>query len=282
MKFALPKLEKRVIAAALTISAVHLGLIAFAAYKLGITVPTCVPPQADVFKPSVIKKDKRHFEVHMLARMWNFEPNFLRVPVGSTIDLFITSKDVVHGLYLSDTNANLMAVPGSINYVRLNLNKPGRHEVVCHEYCGAGHQNMAALIYVDGSADDIESGGLPGEALNVAAAEKNDVEMLGEPAAEPPSQALALLQAKGCTACHSLDGKPAVGPTFSRLYGKTEELADGSRVTVDEAYLRESMLEPAKRLVKGYAAVMPVLSLSEDEIKQIVEFIKNLSAGGKS
>lgn len=84
----------------------------------------------------------------------------------------------------------------------------------------------------------------------------------------------------GCTACHSIDGSPLVGPTWQGLFGKEKMLADGSTVKVDEAYLRESIVDPEAKIVKGFVGgIMPPVfgqQLSTEEIDSIVDYIKTL------
>ena len=82
----------------------------------------------------------------------------------------------------------------------------------------------------------------------------------------------------GCLACHSDDGSTLVGPTWLGLYGTQEELKDGSSVTVDAEYIRESILEPDARITKGFTGgLMPAtLGVKEEEIPHIVEYMKSL------
>ena len=87
-----------------------------------------------------------------------------------------------------------------------------------------------------------------------------------------------LAAAKGCVACHTVDGSPLVGPTWKGLYGKTETMADGSTAKVDEAYLRAFIRNPTARVVKGYAPIMPHFDLSEQELTALVTYIE--SQGG--
>ena len=89
-------------------------------------------------------------------------------------------------------------------------------------------------------------------------------------------QNLAVL--KGCTACHAADDTPnKLGPTWVGLYGSQVELNDGSFVDADEAYIIESINEPNAKIVKGYSkGSMPGISLTEDELKALVAFIKSL------
>ncbi len=86
-----------------------------------------------------------------------------------------------------------------------------------------------------------------------------------------------LAQANGCLGCHTVDGKPSVGPTWKGLYGKEEELQDGTKVTVDEPYLKESIVDPNAKVVKGFSPIMPPYSqLSEEDLKALIEYIKSL------
>ncbi|MFN8678290.1 MAG: c-type cytochrome [Thermomicrobiales bacterium] len=81
-----------------------------------------------------------------------------------------------------------------------------------------------------------------------------------------------------CLACHSADGSQLVGPTWKGLYGHEVELEDGSKVVADDAYIRESILDPMKKVVKGYPPSMPPFGamLTEDQINDIIEYIKSL------
>jgi cytochrome c oxidase subunit 2 len=62
--------------------------------------------------------------------------------------IYLTSGDVIHGFQIDGTNVNLMAIPGTVAYARVKFDKPGVYHMVCHEYCGIGHQDMATKIIV--------------------------------------------------------------------------------------------------------------------------------------
>ena len=84
----------------------------------------------------------------------------------------------------------------------------------------------------------------------------------------------------GCLSCHTTDGAPSVGPTWQGLFGSEETLADGTTVTVDEAYLRESIVDPNAKIVEGFPeGVMPQDygdTLSDSEVGSIIEYIRTL------
>ena len=104
--------------------------------------------------------------------------------------------------------------------------------------------------------------------------------LLGRVFLSGTSRGKSLAVQNGCTNCHSVDGTSLVGPTWKGLFGKEETLADGSTVQVDEAYLRESIVDSDVKIVKGFtASVMPGdfgQKLSDSDIQVIIEYIKTL------
>jgi cytochrome c oxidase subunit 2 len=91
---------------------------------------------------------------------------------------------------------------------------------------------------------------------------------------------LGVLTAKGCLACHSVDGKPKVGPTLKALYGREEEILMAGTmksITVDDAYLRRAITNPMDQVVRGYPAAMPQTPLSPQELNEVVGYIKSLN-----
>src|SRR5690242_18377154 len=153
--------EKRVLLGAILFVAASLGLIAYATWGLGINVPNCLPSSLAFDRGSITKHEGRNYEVHFVAKMWAFEPSRVRIPKSSTLDVYISSKDVEHGFQILGTNVNLMVVPGAITNGRVHFEKPGIYSIVCHEYCGLGHQDMNAVIEVSDQVNDISAEGLP-------------------------------------------------------------------------------------------------------------------------
>lgn len=88
---------------------------------------------------------------------------------------------------------------------------------------------------------------------------------------------LELAKANGCMTCHSVDGRKGVGPTWKGLYGSQVELADGTTVTADDAYLTNAIEHPGDQIVKGFPGVMPERDLSADEVASIVTYLRSLT-----
>jgi cytochrome c oxidase subunit II len=252
------QLEKRIIWVSLAFIVVLLGLSALAINLFHVGLPTCLTDVKPFQKGELITHSPTHYEVHYVARMWKFEPEDVTVPAGSTVDIYLSAADVTHGLIILGTDLNLMAVPGVVNYARVKFDKPHVYQLLCHEFCGTGHDRMAAELHVVDMATFAAKPSPP-------------------PAATPTHPGYKVLDENLCTTCHSLDGQPGIGPTFKGLYGRTEKLRDGSTVTVTDAFIREKILHPeAKRVAGEFEQEMPKTDLSSEEIEEIVEYIETL------
>lgn len=111
--------------------------------------PDCLPYNKTYLEPKVTRLDDRTYQVYVVAQMWQFQPNQINITAGSEVDFFLTSKDVVHGFNISEKNVNLMAIYGNINKTTVRFEKAGIYKIVCHEYCGIGHQAMQAEVIVN-------------------------------------------------------------------------------------------------------------------------------------
>ena len=129
------------------------------AYGMGIHVhgqegtidPRTAAQTAPFDNPGVREIAPRRYEVVMLSQIWFFRPNEIRVPVGSEVTFVATSTDVTHGLRVQGTNVNFMIIPGQISRASARFNQPGEYLLVCHEYCGLGHQTMSGKVIVEPS-----------------------------------------------------------------------------------------------------------------------------------
>jgi|RhiMetdeSRZDD1v2_1073273.scaffolds.fasta_scaffold40047_5 cytochrome c oxidase subunit II len=100
-------------------------------------------------EPGVVQIAPGQYEVRMTAQIWAFVPNEIRVPAGSTVHFWATSKDVVHGLLVPRHNINVMVLPGQISHAQARFDTPGEYPIICHEYCGIAHHTMAGRIIVE-------------------------------------------------------------------------------------------------------------------------------------
>jgi cytochrome c oxidase subunit II len=251
------QLERRIIIVSIAFAMTLFGLAALAVNLFHVGLPTCLTDVKPFQKGELITHSPTHYEVHYVARMWRFEPEDVTVPAGSTVDIYLSTPDVTHGLILLGTNLNLLAVPGVVNYARVKFDQPRVYQLLCHEFCGTGHERMAANLQVVDTATF--------QAKQSA------------PSVAPPSDpAYRLLEAKDCMTCHSIDGESGIGPTFKGIYGRMTRLTKGSIVTADDAYLREAIVNPEAKIVDGFDDVMPKPELTEEELNTIIEYLKKL------
>lgn len=145
----LDKIEKRVIIATLVLLFLFAFSLLYAKNKYGANIPECLPYDKAYETPKVVKIDEKTYQVFAVSQMWQFQPSEINIPAGSEVDFFVTSKDVVHGFHIYEKNVNMMAVYGAITKTTVKFDKPGVYKIVCHEYCGVGHQNMEARVNVN-------------------------------------------------------------------------------------------------------------------------------------
>ncbi len=135
---------------------VFLGAIAFAAFAdnmnppsgLRAIDPTKVSKTPPFDHPGVRRLADGSYEAYYVAEVFSFEPPTITVPAGKKVTFFVTSPDVVHGFFIAKTDVNMMAVPGWVNSDSHVFRTRGTYLLICHEYCGIGHQNMFAKIVV--------------------------------------------------------------------------------------------------------------------------------------
>jgi len=209
-------------------------------------------------------------EVHVFGQQWSWSFAYKSgktsdgefwVPVNTPVKLLMTSKDVIHSFYIPSMRIKQDVVPGRYSALWFNAEKTGDYQIFCAEYCGTSHSGMAAKMHVV-SMEDYEKW-----------IQENDEGLTMAQRGEK------LYSGKGCVACHSTDGSTRVGPSWRGLYGRTEEMDDGQKIVADDNYIRESILNPNAKIVKGFkGGLMPVFQgqLSELQLASLVEYIKSL------
>ncbi|MBV8488924.1 MAG: cytochrome c oxidase subunit II [Candidatus Eremiobacteraeota bacterium] len=110
--------------------------------------PTKVAQTPPFDKPGLHRNADGSYDAYYVAQVFSFTPASIDVPAGSKVNFFVTAPDVVHGFFITHTDINMMAIPGWVNEQSHTFKKPGEYLLICHEYCGIGHQNMFAKIEV--------------------------------------------------------------------------------------------------------------------------------------
>jgi cytochrome c oxidase subunit 2 len=198
--------------------------------------------------------------------------NQIHLPQGHPVQVQLRSLDVLHDFYVPAFRVKMDAVPGLVTRLWFTPERAGTYEVVCAEYCGLAHHAMRGAITVEPEAAFADW--LAGQTTFAQTQAPTDT--TGETGDVQVARGQQLAQAQGCLACHSLDGSPGVGPSWQGLYGREEALADGGTVVADEAYLKESILQPAAKVVAGYAPAMPAYDFGDAELDDLIAYLKSL------
>jgi cytochrome c oxidase subunit 2 len=186
------------------------------------------------------------------------EINALHVPVGKPVQLTMISMDVFHSFSIPDFRVKREVIPGRYSTVWFQATEPGTYHLFCTQYCGTKHSGMIGEITVM-TPEDYQK--WTEESTSGASLAQN-----GE----------RLFASMGCNACHN--GSPAArGPNLAGVYGTKPTLTNGSQVLVNDAYLRDAILNPSQHVTAGYNPIMPTYQgqISEDGLIDLVEFLKN-------
>jgi len=224
------------------------------------------------------------YEVEAVAQTWFWTFNYpngasepvLYVPVDEPVRIRMRSEDMLHSLYIPAFRVKQDVVPGKRTQLWFEATDPGIYPLFCAEYCGQGHSQMVTHVEVfDRDEFDVK------------------IEDLANWIKKVPPENLYLAGAyfyNRCANCHTLDGRPLVGPSFQETHALAAEhgkrtLADGTEVVVDENYIRNSILRPLSQIAHNdatgadYPSSMPAnigTQLGDLRREAMVQFILRL------
>jgi cytochrome c oxidase subunit 2 len=210
-------------------------------------------------------------DIYVIGKQWMWkaqqpngqkEINELHVPVGRNVRLILASEDVIHDFYVPAFRVKMDVVPGRYNVMWFRPTQPGRYHFFCSQYCGTNHAIMGGWVTVMEPSDYSAwlGGSTGGDTNPVVAGEK-------------------LFSEKACNTCHAGSGLGRA-PSLNGVYGGNVLLADGTSVVADDAYIRESILQPNAKIVAGYQPLMPTFQgqLTEEQILALTSYIKSLQS----
>jgi cytochrome c oxidase subunit 2 len=185
----------------------------------------------------------------------------LHIPIGRPIQLTMISQDVFHSFSIPAFRVKREVIPGRYTTVWFEATEPGTYHLFCTQYCGTDHSAMIGEV-VAMKPEDYERW-TQGSTSGMSLAQNGE----------------RIFASMGCNACHNGEGASR-GPSLADVYGKRVALSDGSTVMVDDAYLRESILNPSAHITAGYAPIMPTYQgqISEDGLIDLVEYIHGLQS----
>jgi cytochrome c oxidase subunit 2 len=226
----------------------------------------------DIFRPP-----DNALEVYVTGRQWMWhlehpggqrEINTLHVPMGRPVKLIMTSEDVIHSFYVPAFRVKMDVLPGKYTYTWFEPTKAGEYRLFCAEYCGTNHSRMIGRVVV----------------LEPAEYERWLYERADRSMALQGRQLFQKLQ---CVTCHNTEANNRA-PNLEGLFGKRVALEDGRTVLADEAYIRESILYPARKVRAGWRPIMPSFkaeftrpdgTIDEQQLVHLIAFVKSLGPG---
>ncbi len=213
---------------------------------------------------------KDTLDIYVIGKQWMWklqqpngrkEINELHIPVNRNIRLIMGSEDVIHDFYVPAFRAKFDVVPGRYNTMWFRPTKVGKYRFYCSQYCGTNHALMGGWVTVMDPAD-------------YAAWLSDEVGALN-----PVSAGEKLFSQLACSTCHVPNGTGRA-PSLNGVFGAKVLFADGSTAVADEAYIRESIVQPNAKVVAGYQPVMPTFQglVTEEQILNLTAYIKSLQS----
>jgi len=211
------------------------------------------------------------------------------VPANTPVRFRMKSIDVIHSFWIPDFRGKFDVMPNryTVYWFHADDPKAGQvlppgspaagapyedHWIFCAEYCGDSHSEMTGMLRV------------------VPQAAYDKIIGTWGTAGMTPVQLGKRTWTVKCSSCHTIDGKQGTGPTWLNLYGREEAYTDGTKYTAEQMgdsvffsnYVRESILEPSKKIVAGFGNQMVSFQgqIKEEEIDGIIAFIKSISEKG--
>jgi len=216
--------------------------------------------------------------IHVVAKQWMWklehangkqEIDELHVPVDRPVLLILASQDAIHSFFVPAFRLKQDVVPGRYTQLWFTATRVGEFRMMCSEFCGSQHSAMLGRVIVMRQPDYSRWLDAP----------PNPAVARAEPAGAPRDRGRALFDRLACASCHGA-GSSVRAPRLEGLYGGRVELEGSDSVVADDAYLRESIVAPGRRIVRGQAALMPSYAdqLDAEQIEDLVAYLRALGS----
>ncbi len=217
---------------------------------------------------------KNAYKINVTGKQWLWEFTYTKdnlqfdttdvmyVPVNTPVVLEMTATDVLHSFYIPSFRIKRDTVPGMVTRINFTVTKKGDFRIFCAEFCGTSHSRMRGIVRV----------------VSKERFEKWVNREIKEANISDPVELGSRLFMRNCATCHNIDNNIKIGPGLGGLVGKTRSFDNADDVVADADYIRESILTPGVKVVKGFPNKMNSFAglLEEKEINYLIEYIKTL------
>jgi cytochrome c oxidase subunit 2 len=209
-------------------------------------------------------------KIYVVAKQWMWkvehaggqrEIDTLHVPVNQPVELVMTSQDVIHDFFVPAFRVKRDVLPGQYETLWFRATEVGTYHLFCSQLCGTGHAAMIGSVVVLSDPDYAKWLAQNGTSDTLALDGKQ------------------LFIRYGCSGCHN-DHGTVRAPSLVGLYGAPVPLSNGTIITADDRYIRDSILQPHSQVVASYAPVMPSFQgvIDEGDLLKLVAYIESLGA----
>jgi cytochrome c oxidase subunit 2 len=223
---------------------------------------------------SGLSPPKDALQISVVAKQWMWqvqqpsgvrEINEIHAPADKPVVLSMTSEDVIHSMFLPALRIKQDVLPSRTTYLWFTADKTGTFMLECAEFCGTQHSRMTGRIVIMTPADYAKWVSLQPQTGGLA------------------QQGEAVFRSLGCSGCHAKDSA-IHAPDLAGVFNRTVHLSDGRTIVADEAYLRDSILQPERDIVAGYQPIMPSFKgqVSEEQMVKLLAYLKSLSVTQES
>jgi cytochrome c oxidase subunit 2 len=215
-------------------------------------------------------------EIRLIGHQWWWEARYvggrpddqfataneIHIPVGRPVNIELSSTDVIHSFWVPNLGGKVDLIPGQVNHMRLQADRPGVYSGKCAEYCGAQHANMRIVVVAHPEnefeawrAHQLEPSSTPNTAQEVRGRE--------------------LFLSSPCSLCHAIRGTPAggaVAPDLTHLAsrrGIAANALENNKANISAWVTHAQSLKPS--------SMMPnVTQFSGDELQSLVAYLQQL------
>jgi cytochrome c oxidase subunit II len=209
-------------------------------------------------------------EIFVIGKQWMWhlqhtegprEIDELHVPVGVPVKLTMTSEDVIHDFFIPVFRIKKDVLPGRYSTIWFQATKIGTYHFFCAQYCGTDHSGMIGWVHVMSASDYAR--------WLDANVNKESMAAGGE----------RLFTQFGCVTCHGPGGN-GTGPSLRGIYGTQVTLKTGETRTVDDAFIRQAIVNPNSLPLPNYAPIMPSFQGQVDEVQilKLIAYMKSLGS----